>query len=190
MPEHLGDRQVGLGDRDVAPHLQGQLVRGQRPVGEHPQQLARRGGRACAAARRSAPTWSVTGSPWPAARARAGSSRVAAHRGDVVEQGVRAAARREPAAPSSGRLISGLEEMWASRWSPAISIRALGVQKTVSEGLWPGRCRTCRRRSRELELVAVAQRPGDLGRWSRRRETRRRPSRAPSPGRRARRGGA
>ena len=51
--------------------------------------------------------------------------------------------------PSSGRVISGLEEMWASRWSAAIRIRRRSSQKTVSEGLWPGRCRACRVRSRK-----------------------------------------
>ena len=37
--------------------------------------------------------------------------------------------------------------MWASRWSPAISIRPPRSRNTVSEGLCPGRCRTCSVRS-------------------------------------------
>ena len=49
--------------------------------------------------------------------------------------------------------------MWASRWSAAIRIRRRSSQKTVSEGLWPGRCRACRVRSRKVELLAVGQRP-------------------------------
>ena len=51
--------------------------------------------------------------------------------------------------PSRGREINGLEEMWASRWSAAIRIRRSASQKTVSEGLWPGRCRAFSVRSRK-----------------------------------------
>ena len=41
---------------------------------------------------------------------------------------------------------------------------ALVVEKTVSEGLWPGRCSTRRVRSREHQLLAVGERPRDLHR--------------------------
>ena len=50
--------------------------------------------------------------------------------------------------PSSGRESSGFEEMWAIRWSAQIRIARSASQKTVSEGLWPGRCWTSSVRSR------------------------------------------
>ena len=50
--------------------------------------------------------------------------------------------------------------MWASRWSPAIRIRRSASQKRVSEGLWPGRCRTSSRRSPRVRILAVGERAG------------------------------
>ena len=47
-----------------------------------------------------------------------------------------------PDLPPSGREISGLEEMWAIRWSPPISSRRSRSWNSVSEGEWPGRCST------------------------------------------------
>ena len=52
-----------------------------------------------------------------------------------------------PDLPPIGREISGFEEMWAIRWSAASRIRRSASQKSVSEGLWPGRCWTSSRRS-------------------------------------------
>ena len=46
--------------------------------------------------------------------------------------------------------MSGFEEMWASRWSPAIRIPLSASQKIVSDGLWPGRCMTVNVRSRSV----------------------------------------
>ena len=41
VSEDLGQRQVGLGDGDIAPHPQSDLIPGERLVLEHPQHLAR-----------------------------------------------------------------------------------------------------------------------------------------------------
>ena len=49
--------------------------------------------------------------------------------------------------------------MWAIRWSPPIRIWRSASQKSVSEGLWPGRCRTSSLRSPQLDVLAVGQRP-------------------------------
>ena len=136
VPEHLRERQVRLGDGDVAPHLQRDLVRGERPAAEHPQDLARAAlvhaqplvdqrrvvdDRLAVAGQRPAR---------PAARAWPASSRCSRSAPAVAS---RAARRR-----SSGRETSGLEEMCASRWSPAISIRRSSSQKIVSEGCGRG----------------------------------------------------
>ena len=51
----------------------GQLVGAPRPVLQQPRRSCARGGRAAAAARRSAPTWSVTGGPWPPSTSRSSS---------------------------------------------------------------------------------------------------------------------
>ena len=56
--------------------------------------------------------------------------------------------------------------MWAIRWSAAIRIRRSASQKTVSEGLWPGRCRASQGAVAEGDLLAVVERPGHLRRAS------------------------
>ena len=47
--------------------------------------------------------------------------------------------------------------MCSIRWSPPSSVAARASWKTVSEGEWPGRCRTRSVRSRELQHLAVGQ---------------------------------
>jgi hypothetical protein len=53
----------------------------------------------------------------------------------------------------SGRAISGLDEMRLMRWSPPRTIPRRSSWKSVSEGEWPGRCRTRRVRSRRSSVA-------------------------------------
>ena len=80
VADHLREGEEGLGDGDVAPELLGELVGGARPLGDQAAQLLLAPLGASRSARRSAPTWSVIGSPWPGSTISAGSSRVRAQR--------------------------------------------------------------------------------------------------------------
>ena len=75
MAEHLGERQVGLRDRDVAEQRLRELVAGARLLGDQAVDLL---GAARWISKRSSisATWSVIGSPWPESTISAGSSRV------------------------------------------------------------------------------------------------------------------
>ena len=59
VAEHLGQRQVGLGDRDVAPQRLRELVGGARPLGDEARDLLRRGARARARRSSMSARWSV-----------------------------------------------------------------------------------------------------------------------------------
>ena len=64
--------------------------------------------------------------------------------------------------PSSLRVISGFDEMWPSRWSPAIRWPRSRSQNTVSLGLWPGRKRDLEGAVAQFDAVAVVKHPRDL----------------------------
>ena len=123
MAEHLGQRQVGLRDGDVAEQRLGQLVAGAR--------AARR------SARRSAPPGGAWNSKPLVDQRDVVGDRLAvagehdlgrqlprlAQRLDVGHERLRAARRVAGRRPSSsGRAISGFEEMCLIRWSAAIRI--------------------------------------------------------------------
>ena len=143
VAEHLGQRQVRLRDRDVAPQLLRDLVRGARAGLDQPvdllgppavqrealvDQLAVVCDRVAVARAARAP------------RPSRGSARASAGRS-------RAPAGARSIRPGS-RVISGFEEMWPSRWSAESSRRRSRSWKTVSVGLWPGRWCTWSVRSR------------------------------------------
>ena len=110
--------RIRLRDRDVAPHLAARSrTRVSGPSAEHAAAPCAPAARASGSARRSARRDRRS-----ARRGRESTSSRrqlarGAHRLDVVDQRVRAL-RRSRRRRSSGREISGLEEMCASRWSP------------------------------------------------------------------------
>ena len=76
VAEHLGERQVGLRDRDVAEQRLRELVAGARALGDQAVDLLRP---PCGGTRSRSSisvTWSVIGSPCPESTISAGSSRV------------------------------------------------------------------------------------------------------------------
>ena len=150
MAEHLAQRQVGLRDRDVAPQRLRDLVRGPRPLGDQPAR-SWRARRSCSAKRSSiSAAWSVERLA-VAGRGRrsTGISRVSRSESHVDQQRARAAAaglagaRRRAAARSAGwrRCARSGGRRRSAR-------RARASQKIVSDGEWPGRCRTCERAAR------------------------------------------
>ena len=94
VAEHLGQRQVGLGDRDVAPQRLGDLVGGARLLLDQAARSCSRAARAGRSARRSASTWSVTGSPWP------GRTTLEVHRARLAQR--RHVGQQRPRAPAAG----------------------------------------------------------------------------------------
>ena len=151
MADHLGEGEEGLGDGDVAPDRLRQLVAAARPLGDQPVDLL------------LAPL--VLGQPLVDQGDVVGDRLAVAgeddlgrhlprllHRLDVGDERL-----RPPLGAVERPEISGLEEMWGSRWSAAIRILRSASQKSVSEGLWPGRCSTRRVRSRKCIVLAVAR---------------------------------
>ena len=159
-PSTSRQRQVGLRDRDVAPQRLGDLVRRAR--------RARRSAAAIFAARRSCSREAlvdqlhVVGDRLAVAGQDESSRHLARLAQRVACRSAARAARPPPGSPDlppSGREISGLEEMWAIRWSPASSdARAPRPRRRCPTASAPGGAGPRSRRSRELERLAVAQR--------------------------------
>ena len=161
VADHLGEGEEGLGDGDVAPDRLGDLVAAARPLGDQAVDLL-------LAALVLGDAVVDQGDVVDDRLAVAGEDDLGrhlarlSHRLDVGDERLRCA-RSEP---SSGRVISGLEEMWAIRWSAAIRILRSSSQKTVSEGLCPGRWSASQGAVAELDRLAVVERPGDRRRAS------------------------
>ena len=138
VPEHLGERQVGLRDRDVPPQLEAISCAVRGSLGdqaEDPLGAARVQAQALVDQR----AWSVIGS------AVTGEHELELHRArllqrvDVAEQRLRAraACTRRLRARAGGR-ADGFEEMCAIRWSPASSSRARLVEEDRVRGAVAG----------------------------------------------------
>ena len=157
MADHLREGQERLGDRDVAPQRLGHLVRRPRLLGDQPVDLL---GAALVHREALVDQRGVVGRS--ARRGPRGRSRPAARASCAASRCSGPAPVCRSAEPSSGRAISGFEEMCAIRWSAAIRIFRSASQKSVSEGLWPGRSWTSSERSRSSSSSPSCERARDL----------------------------
>ena len=133
MPEHLGERQVGLRDRDVAEQRLRELVAAARLLGDQLVDLLRP---PAVELEPLVDQGDVVGDRLAVAGEHDLGRQLASlsERLEVGDERLRPVAPVRVAVASSGREISGLEEMCLIRWSAAIRIRALRPRRSCPTG--------------------------------------------------------